>query len=479
MKGFLSRFRPFVYSRALAYMLQSTEYDPRAFFDWYKRTTDFGAVMHRRQLVLTKAARIFRLFVLCMTVVLYAAIAVIAVVSWPSPTGLGIAAALFLLAPFVKLIALMLLLLLARQFVSKPRERKALSEAKNILGDHKATIIAVAGSYGKTSMKELLKTVLGEGKKVAATPANMNVATSHALFARTLEGDEEIVVIEFGEGKPGDVERFSEMAGADIAVITGLAPAHLDQYKTYDAAAQDIMTAAAGKQPGNVYMNISSPKLHSLFRTGYHAYNEQGCGSVVISEVKVGLEGTDFMMKIGEEAPVAMHTGLLGIHNLGPLAAAAEIAHSLGLTTEQIKQGIAKTTPFEHRMQPRKLAGGAYVIDDTYNGNIEGLRAGLALLKVLPAERKWYVTPGLVDQGPETVAVHRELGTLIAAAAPQVVVLMKNSATNYIVDGLREAMYTGEVREETDPLKFYSNLDSFLASGDLALLQNDWTDNYA
>jgi UDP-N-acetylmuramoyl-tripeptide--D-alanyl-D-alanine ligase len=148
------------------------------------------------------------------------------------------------------------------------------------------------------------------------------------------------------------------------------------------------------------------------------------------------------------------------------------------MTQEQIKAGLAKTKPFEHRMQPRKLAGGAWVIDDTYNGNIEGLRAGLELLKALPGTRKWYVTPGLVDQGPETVDVHRELGSLIAAAGPAVVVLMKNSVTNYIMDGLHDAMYTGEVRIENEPLKFYTNLESFLAAGDIALLQNDWTDNY-
>ncbi len=336
----------------------------------------------------------------------------------------------------------------------------------------------MAGSYGKTSMKEILLTVLAEGKKVAATPANMNVATSHAKFARGLKGDEEVVIIEFGEGKPGDVARYRQMAGADIAVITGLAPAHLDNYKTLAAAAADIMSLTDGMLPDNVYTNTESPSLAQYLKPDFKRYGAAGCGSIKFGSVKLSLQGTSFLMSLngGKELPVT--TELIGRHNLGALAAAAEIARTLGLNEAQLAAGIGKTKPFEHRMQPRQLAGGAWLIDDTYNGNIEGLRAGLMLLSELQATRKWYVTPGLVDQGEETIAVHRELGRLIGAAAPQIVVLMKNSVTNYIIDGIKETMYTGDVRIEADPLRFYTSLDSFLAAGDLALMQNDWTDNY-
>jgi UDP-N-acetylmuramoyl-tripeptide--D-alanyl-D-alanine ligase len=123
--------------------------------------------------------------------------------------------------------------------------------------------------------------------------------------------------------------------------------------------------------------------------------------------------------------------------------------------------------------------GGAWVIDDTYNGNIEGVRAGLQLLKELPAKRKMYVTPGLVDQGAETERVHLELGRLIAEAAPDMVVLMKNSVADFIQIGLQEGSFEGELRIEENPLKFYTNIAHITAAGDVVLMQNDWTDNYA
>ena len=128
-------------------------------------------------------------------------------------------------------------------------------------------------------------------------------------------------------------------------------------------------------------------------------------------------------------------------------------------------------------MQPR-VQHGAWVIDDTYNGSLEGIRAGLKLLIDLPAKRKIYVTPGLVDQGIETQRVHLEIGELIAQANPDKVVLMQNSATNYITQGLENGKYKGNLQIENDPLNFYLNLEHIVATGDLIMLQNDWTDNY-
>ena len=126
-------------------------------------------------------------------------------------------------------------------------------------------------------------------------------------------------------------------------------------------------------------------------------------------------------------------------------------------------------------MRPYQLSG-AWIIDDTYNGNIEGMKAGLALLKDLEAKRKIYVTPGLVDQGAEEKRVHRELGEAIADASPDKVILMRHSVTPFILDGLRD--FKGELIVEDDPLDFYANLDKFVAAGDLVLMQNDWPDNY-
>ena len=155
----------------------------------------------------------------------------------------------------------------------------------------------------------------------------------------------------------------------------------------------------------------------------------------------------------------------------------AVLAIQLGLSKTQIEDGIAKTTPFEHRMQPRVLAG-ATILDDTYNGNVEGILAGLELLRELPAKRKIYVTPGLVDQGEETEPVHHQIAKKLYDVAPDLIVLMDNSATKIIEDALAKLNYNGMIQVEADPLKFYQNIDKVIAAGDLVMMQNDWTDNY-
>jgi UDP-N-acetylmuramyl pentapeptide synthase len=156
---------------------------------------------------------------------------------------------------------------------------------------------------------------------------------------------------------------------------------------------------------------------------------------------------------------------------------AIDIADSVGISIPDIYEGVKRTKPFEHRMHPRHLHG-AWLIDDTYNGNSEEVKVGLTLLKSLDAKRRVYVTPGLVEQGNKTREIHEEIGRQIAEVA-DVVVLMKNSVTDYISDGLLDGKYKGRLLVVDDPLEFYNNIDHFIASGDVVLMQNDWTDNFA
>jgi UDP-N-acetylmuramoyl-tripeptide--D-alanyl-D-alanine ligase len=317
---------------------------------------------------------------------------------------------------------------------------------------------------------------LGEGKKVAATPANKNVAISHAHFAQSLSKDVDIIIIEYGESRPGDIMRFANITQPTHGVITGLAPAHLDRYKSIAKAGEDIFSIANFLGNNNVYVNGESLLAEKFIKSEFVIYSQNGLADWTVSNVKLTIKGTSFHLKHKQQS-LHLHTELLGRHNIGPIVLAVVLADEFGLSTKQIIAGVAKTVAFEHRMQPYKLSD-AWIIDDTYNGNIEGIRAGTALLAELPAKRKIYVTPGLVDQGKEKESVHIKAGELIALSGCDIVVLMKNSATNYIQAGLNNLGFKGQVHIEPEPLKFYSNLSEYVAAGDLVMLQNDWTDNY-
>jgi len=467
------------YPTVLAYMLQNTEYHAAPYLKWYWQTTHFERVMYRRVLEPTKAARLLRMALrLGMALEIIAGLVLIAAWQFGGLTGgWAFGLALIIGYPIIWAHLIVMPLILGRLFIIKPRQWRAIHASKATFAAFKGVKIAVAGSYGKTSMKELLLTVLSEGKKVAATPANKNVSVSHAYFVRKLHGDEDIIIIEYGEGEPGDVARFARITRPTHAIITGLAPAHLDHYKTLAAAGKDIFSVTNVVPADRVYVNGESREAAAFVRKGQQIYDEHQALGWKVSDVRVDLDGTHFTLSKGTEH-MALHSKLIGRHQVGPLAIVAALAHEFGLTQKQIQTGIAATQPFEHRMQPYRL-GGAWIIDDTYNGNIEGIRAGAKLLEELPARRKIYVTPGLVDQGKDTASIHEEMGKLIASAKPDMVVLIKHSATPHIQKGLEAAGYHGELLIESDPLNFYTNLELFVAAGDLVLMQNDWPDNYA
>jgi UDP-N-acetylmuramoyl-tripeptide--D-alanyl-D-alanine ligase len=477
IRGLLGLYS-FDYPRVLVYMLQNTEYQVRPYLSWYWHTIHFERVMYRRKLERTMPTRLLLLAIRlgALLQISVGAILFLLGIDGEITGGAAFGLAVIVSYPIVWAHVVVVPLELGRILIVAPKQWLLIKRSRSIFGNFNGTIIAIAGSYGKTSMKELLLTVLSRVKKVAATPANKNVSISHAYFARRLAGDEDILLIEYGEGKPGDVARFADITHPTHAIITGVAPAHLDRYKTLQAAGKDIFSVGGAVPPENTYVNGESPDALQFVSFGQQLYSEKGVLGWKISGIKIGLDGTRFVMQKGKEK-LQLHSGLLGRHQVGPLALVAALAHQFGLPKAQIKAGIADTKPFEHRMEAYEL-GGAWIIDDTYNGNIDGIRAGTTLLKELPAKRKIYVTPGLVDQGKETAQIHEQMGRLIAAAKPDMVVLMQHSVTPFIEKGLADAGYKGELLIENDPLNFYQNLQLFVANGDLVMLQNDWPDNY-
>lgn len=465
------------YERTLTYMLQASEYSMRDFWQWWLSVKDFRRVSERGDLVKTSFGRLLYIaigaagFVLA---VLSGALAGYSLLSG-NPLLVIIAIVLFVLRPYMVTVFGITAVAIGSTWYVQPNLRKNIQEATDIFASHPGVKIAVLGSYGKTTMKELLATVLSEGKVVAATPATKNVAVSHALFAQKLQGNEDIIVVEFGEGKPGDTQLFTDMLQPDYAIVTGLAPAHLDTYGSVEAVAADFAYIRSKVAAKHIFINAHDSGLLAAFPDA-KTYTHTGAANWKASNITVAPDGLQFVLT-NKSKKIQVKSSLLGRHQVGPLAAVAAIAADLGIATSAIQQGLTKTVPYEHRMQPRKL-GGALMIDDTYNGNIEGIKAGIALLKELPAKRRIYVTPGLVGQGNQNAAVHEEIGRLLAAAQFDTIVLMQNSATKYIQSGLAKSGYSGTVTLEDDPLGYYKNLEYHVANGDVIMMQNDLPDRY-
>ncbi|MDB5167272.1 MAG: hypothetical protein JWN26_417 [Candidatus Saccharibacteria bacterium] len=468
-----------IYPTAILYMLQDSEYKLDQYLAWFNRTADFRYVMKRRGLDVTPKIKLLRIMLWSLWTLGELAVAICIYVGLVSQSSMWGFVAIFivLLLPFLMAYGIIVPLFFGRILIQLPREKTIIQEAHKILAAHKGTHIAVVGSYGKTTAKEILVTILSEGLNAKATPGNMNTPIGISRFAHKLSGQEDVLIIEFGEGKPGDVKELSELVVPTMGIITGINESHLESFKSLESTISTIFELVdyVGKKAivyknkeNNILADLVSPK-------DAFGYSQNGVDGWKITDLQTDLHGTKFTIK-KDKAVINAHTKLIGLHTVGVTAAAISIAYNLGLSVKQIETGLAKIQPFEHRMEPRQLHG-AWVIDDTYNGNSDGVKAGLALLKNMKAKRRIYVTPGLVEQGNKTEEVHIEVGKQAAKSA-DVVVLMKNSVTDYIVSGLEKAGFKGELTIIDDPLEFYTNLEHFVAAGDVVLMQNDWTDNY-
>lgn len=461
-------------------MLQASEYDIGEYLHWYNRTRNFDRIEKRKRLVMTpKALLLFT----------YSAVSQVFAWAWGLFSIYRAFAQghydLFVLnifltaiSPYITAYSVLIPLIIGQILFQKPRTRGIVRRTRKQLAAVKATKIAIAGSYGKTTFRETLATILKVGKKVGSPPLSYNTPLGIAKFAKTLTGDEEVLIFEMGEYYPGDIRDLSLLVDPGLGVITGINEAHLSKFKTLDRTVNTIFELGdhLGEQP--LYVNGESELVNERIEAAYpFRYSRDGVNGWKVSDATTGLEGTSFTAS-KDEVLIKAHSRLLGLHQVGPLVAMIDIATTLGLTPPQIEQGIAATEPFEHRLQPSRDAGGVVTIDDSYNGNPNGAKAAIEFLASLPG-RRFYVTPGLVEMGDRNEEVHREIGRQLAKGGIDQVVLIKNSATPFIAEGLQEAGFQGKLTWYDDALKCFAALPSMTVAGDIVLIQNDWTDNYA
>jgi len=475
IKNFLSRYRP-QYLRSLVYMLQASEYHVGEYFSWYAQVKDFSSVEKRKSLVRTPKATLLLALAAALEII---CLGIGISLFWFLPLSVSVVLFIIIMAaaPYAVAYGIVVPLIVAENLIQKPLIALELRRARKKLEKHKALKIAIAGSFGKTSMREILKAVLASGKKVAAPPENHNTPLGIAAFVKSLTGDEEVLIFELGEYYQGDVRKLCDIVLPDLGVITGVNEAHLEKFKTVDRTARTIFELSDHLGARPVYVNSESELAKEYASPRDVFYSRSGVGAWRVIDAKTDLAGTSFSL-VKNGSRLEIRSELLGLHHIGPLVAAVDIASNLGFSPTQVEEGIKMTKPFDHRLEPKTDAQGVIILDDSYNGNPDGVRAVIDFLASLTGHRRFYVTPGLVEMGPRTEIVHRQIGRWLAASGIEKTILIKNSVTPYIEAGLNEGNYKGEVIWFDDAFAAFAALPLMTAKGDVVLLQNDWPDQY-
>lgn len=425
-----------------------------------------------------RLCRLFAAYFLLVACVSYALIAFLRFLAvWNGSEVYGLIA----YVPFGVMPMLLPFLLCAANAVEgvfeRARNAKFVKRAGQVLDETQIIRVGVVGSYGKTTVKNILKTVLSEKYTVVETPESYNtpIGVAKTVFSEAFNG-KQVFIAELGARKAGDIYQLCELVKPDFAVFTGVCEQHLHTFGNIEnvfAEKSEVIASGA--------FVICNEQLKTRVK---NAFSEEHINETVlfagrsqVEELQLLPTETKFTLRLGEEK-IEVCTKLLGNAAAENIALAATLAYeALGLSAEEIARGIAKVQPVPHRLQLLEN-GGVYILDDGYNCNPRGAKEAVAALARFTG-RKCIVTPGIVECGVLEERLNGELGKEIAEADLTKVILVGDTLVGAVKTGYINAGGDGERLTVVKTLaQAQEVLAEWLAAGDCVLFLNDLPDVY-
>jgi len=362
-----------------------------------------------------------------------------------------------------------------KSFVKKAKQK--LEKFDNIIK------IGITGSYAKTSVKNILTTLLSEKYKVCASPLSFNTPLGLSkTIINNLNKDDEVLIAEMGARYVGDIKELCDIVKPNIGVITGIGNQHLLTFKTKENLIKTKFELAdyVSSNNGKMFFNgdnlelkqySKNYKLNSIISKPFEHKSK-----LYAKDLTYTKNGVDFTL-VYKTKEYKTNASLLGYHNISNIILCANVCLELGLTIEQVLSGIEKLRPSPHRLVIVPSSESLIVIDDAYNGSVEGARAAMEVLASYKT-KKVVITPGLIELGHEQYDSNKELGELMAQKSDFVII---NGTTNY--EAIFEGLVNGGMKKENifrsgDLKQAVTILSSITEPGDVVLFENDLPDNY-
>lgn len=447
----------------------------------------------KKPLALTRRAG--RLLNIALALAAAEAILAVALVA---PTG-GIPGALAAGIAAILLVQALPFLLVAANALLAPREKRInegfLTEAREILGRLRPTVVAVTGSFGKTSTKHILAHVLSTVAPTLATPGSVNTPLGIARIVREqLKPHHRFFVVEMGAYGPGSIARLCDLTPPDLAAITAVGDAHYERFRSLETVAQakfEIAEATLARG-GSVVLNAdqidrgfrdprvaAAPGRYALVSTDPAEAAAAGANGFVIRDATQTEQGIAFtLVHEGQEHSVT--APLYGLHHCSNVAVAFVLALKLGVPAETIVAALRSTPQVQHRLQVIRSEGRPTLIDDAYNSNPTGFASALGLLDMLggTSRRRVLVTPGMVELGARHEEEHRRIGRLAGDVADLALVIGAERIPSF-VEGFGEGGRAGRALHRFGSFaEAKSWLDANAARDDVVLIENDLPDLY-
>lgn len=373
------------------------------------------------------------------------------------------------------------------------------AEAQDRLAAIRPIIIAITGSYGKTSVKHILGHILKSAAPTTITPGSVNTLMGITRIIREqLQPNTRYFVVEMGAYGPGSIEKLCKLTPPDLGIITAVGHAHYERFKSLEtvAHAKYELAQATLAKGGMVIvhektlrfsytqnMRLKDPRNFVAVgeKPDPRTENPDPCflndDDVNVKFVEQTLEGLRIKIKYNGNS-YAIKAPLYGLHHAQNIALAFAAALSLGIEANDVISALARCPQIPHRLELKPYKDGSTIIDDAYNSNPSGFKSALELMTLLhPSGRKILITPGIVELGAAHDDVHTTIG-MYAAETCDIVAVVNPSRIPTLISGFKSHPKAKEILTFETFAEAENWLVSIKRDGDLILLENDLPDLY-
>ena len=337
-------------------------------------------------------------------------------------------------------------------------------------------LVAITGSNGKTTTKEITAALLGARYRVAKTVGNLNNELGLPLSILNAPDDAEVAVMELGMNRPGEIRRLARIAQPTIGVVTNVSGAHVGNFESVDevaSAKRELIEELGASATAVLNADDSRVKKFGVEHRGPTLlFGVSSRADLRLDAIQATSQGWRFKLssKGRGRKSAEFETRLVGRHNLLNIAAAAAAARSFGIELEELREPIAALAPAAMRGELRHL-NGVTVLDDSYNSNPAAAEAMLDALQTLPADRRIAVLGEMRELGKQSERLHRALGRRAAAAKLDLLVGVAGAAAALVKAARAAGMPAEAALYFETPEEAGAALQGRLRAGDAVLFK--------
>jgi UDP-N-acetylmuramoyl-tripeptide--D-alanyl-D-alanine ligase len=337
-------------------------------------------------------------------------------------------------------------------------------------------VVAITGSSGKTTTKEMLASIAGLKKKIIKAQGNYNNLIGLPMTVLKINAQHELAILEMGTNTRGEIRRLTEIAEPDIGLITNIGPAHLEGFKSVETVREEKLDLFRNMpKAGVAIINLDDEKLlvtEKDWRGKRVTFGLRKDADVSAEGIETkGMKGLGFTIRMASfKQRITIST--VGNHNIYNALAAAASSWALGIDFSTICQGLTAFQPISGRMEIHRLKNGAFIVNDTYNANPASFGEALKTLRDLKGNKKSTVIMGdMLELGDQAEIMHEGIGSLMADTGVDTIYLRGRLSPATAAGALKRKISKGQIVFFETPDEIIDRLASHVKRGDWILVK--------